>query len=357
MKNLFYSLTAVLFCTLSLHAKVEPIPLKKVDTANQLNKLSKIAMGGDLVNNGGGIAEKNILFAYQKLDTFITLCLTSDFCKIDKNQRTILEQILAGLTEERQNTEQIQFASENNQKGFFIIDGEVKVAKTGSKIGSPIYINVDLIYTQNEMGYYIPASISDAVAILVHELGHHYGNYSHTDLDLIGVRVALMLQHKTYNTPLLPWSQQISATIINPNVGDTYPAILLYIEDQVIDISEHFKNTVNCPKFFVPIPILPIPDIQVPGKSPLGILVHNVHWDKVKTSKDKTKIELSITGDLSLKCKEDTSEEKLRSQDYRMEIDFSVKTSENGKWVLEAESLKMEQKRDTWWKIIKLALP
>ncbi|MEQ1723919.1 MAG: hypothetical protein ABL930_12145, partial [Pseudobdellovibrio sp.] len=199
--------------------------------------------GGDLINNGGGIAEKNIMFAYQKLDTYLKLCLSSDFCKIDSAQRVILQQITNGLSQEKQNPSQIQFASERNQKGFFILDGEVKVAKTGSQIASPIYINTDLIYTKNEMGYYIPASIADATAILVHELGHHYGAYSHTDLDLLGVRVAMMIQHKTYNTPLLPWSQQISATIINPNVNDSFPQILLYIEDQVIDLSSQFEAT------------------------------------------------------------------------------------------------------------------
>lgn len=355
MKKIFYNLTAILLTTTIAQAKIDPI--KKNDIANKLDKLSTISLGGDLVNNGGGIAEKNIIFAYQKLDGFIKLCLTSDFCKIDKAQRAILEQIAAGLSEERQNPEQIQFASEKNQKGFFIIDGEVKVAKTGNTIRSPIYINVDLIYTQNEMGYYIPASISDAVAILVHELGHHYGNYSHTDLDLIGVRVALMLQHKTYNTPLLPWSQQISATIINPNVDETFPDILLYIEDQVTDISSQFENAVNCPKFIIPIPLLPVPDIQVPGKKPLGILVHNVYWDKIKTSKDKKTTELSINGDLSLKCKADADKENLRSQDYRMQIDFSATMDENGKWILVPDSLKLQQTRDTWWKILKLAMP
>ncbi|MBY0554714.1 hypothetical protein K2P97_09305 [bacterium] len=310
--------------------------------------------GGDLINNGGGIAEKNIMFAYQKLDTYLKLCLSSDFCKVDKTQKQILEQIAAGLAEEKQNPSQIQFASEKNQKGFFIIDGEVKIAKTGSRIGSTIYINTDMLYTKNEMGYYIPMSIGEAAAVLVHELGHHYGDYSHTDLDLVGVRVAMMLQHKTYNTPLLPWSQQISATIINPDVNDSFPDILLYIEDQVIDLSAQFAETVNCPKFIIPIPILPIPDIPVNVKKPLGTLVHNVHWDKISSKDEKTAI-LSISGDLSHKCK-DSKDVNIRSQDYRIEIDFTVNMDENGKWVLNKELLKMEQKRDTWWKIIKFSV-
>lgn len=309
--------------------------------------------GGDLVNNGGGLAEKNVMYAYQKLDSYLRLCLGSAFCKIDTEQKVILEQILAGLPQEKENANQIKFASEKNQPGFFIIDGEVKVAKTGSKVGSPIYINTDLIYTKNEMGFYIPASISEAVAILVHELGHHYGSYDHGDLDLLGIRVAMMLQHKTYNTPLLPWSQQVSATVINPDVNESFPDILLNVEDQVLDLSQKFKDAVICPKFVIPIPILPIPDIPVYTKKPLGTLVHNVHWDKMSVSGNKAN--LRVSADLSHKCKSVTEEGVIRSQDYQLEINFSLSADESGKWFVDKDSVKVEQKSFTWWKILKFS--
>ena len=172
-----------------------------------LSSPAKAKAGGDLVNNGGGIAEKNIVFAYQKMDSFLNLCLKSDSCRVDDEQKLILQQILSGLSAERQNKNQVQFVSEKNNPGFFILDGEVKVAKTGHTPGSSIFVNTDLIYTKNEMGYYIPMSVPEAAALLIHELGHHYGEYSHTDLDLLGVRVAILLQQKTYTTPLLPWKR------------------------------------------------------------------------------------------------------------------------------------------------------
>ncbi len=302
--------------------------------------ISVAQAGGDLVNNGGGIAEKNILQAYQKLENYIRLCLSSNFCKIDNQQRTILEKIIGGLEQEKQQEGQIQFASEKARPGFFIIDGEVKVAKTGDGIGSLIFVNSDLLYTKNEMGYYIPLSISEAVAILVHELGHHYGAFSHTDLDLTGVRVALMLQHKTYNTPLLPWTEQISATIINPDVDTSYPDILIYIEDQVFDISQQFKDTVFCPKFFIPIPFLP--DIPLSTKKPVSTLAHNVHWSKLST--DGRTALLSIRADLAHKCK-DSDDKSVRSQDFLIQIDFSLTMGANGKWTLDNNSIKLEQSK------------
>ena len=317
-----------------------------------LSSPAKAKAGGDLVNNGGGIAEKNIVFAYQKMDSFLNLCLKSDSCRVDDEQKLILQQILSGLSAERQNKNQVQFVSEKNNPGFFILDGEVKVAKTGHTPGSSIFVNTDLIYTKNEMGYYIPMSVPEAAALLIHELGHHYGEYSHTDLDLLGVRVAMLLQQKTYTTPLLPWTQQISAVVINPDLENSFPNILLYIDDQVVDVSEKYKEIASCPKFTIPIPILPIPDIPVAGKTPAGSLVHNVHWRK--TAFSGASATLSIEADISHKCKKSDKEE-VRSQDFRLTLDFMINQNADGKWTLNQESVKLEQRKDAWWKIIRFS--
>ncbi|MEQ1724227.1 MAG: hypothetical protein ABL930_13735, partial [Pseudobdellovibrio sp.] len=144
------------------------------------------------------------------------------------------------------------------------------------------------------------------------------------------------------------------STIINPNVNDSFPQILLYIEDQVIDLSSQFEATVNCPKFIIPIPILPIPDIPVNVKKPLGTLVHNVYWEKIAGREDKKAL-LQISGDLSHKCKE-SDDVNVRNQDFRIRIEFAITQGDDGKWSLDADTLKLEQKRDAWWKIIKFSI-
>lgn len=311
--------------------------------------LTAFAAGGDLVNNGGGFAEKNVLFAYQKLGTYIQMCMSSEFCKLDNKQKEILGQIANGLKDEQATPNQIQFASEKALPGTFILNGEVKVAKTGSKVGSPIVVNVDMLYTKNSMGFFIPASLSESVAILIHELGHHYGNYSHTDLDLLGVRVAMLLENNIYNTPLIPWSQLISATFINTGAEEAFPDIIIYVQDQALDITEKYRKAIFCPEFFIPIPILPIPDIPVKTSRPRGSIVHNVHWDKFDLTKDNH-VKLSISGDLSHKCKD--KDVQFRNQDYRLKIDFTITRGEDGKWTMD-EGLAVSQIRDPWWKIIK----
>ena len=116
---------------------------------------SMTSFAGTFVNNGGGIAEKNILYAYEKLDTYLQLCLNSNTCKLTADQGSLLLQIYRALPQERQ-TKQLFFGSEKKNPGSFMIDGNVRVARTGDEIGSPIYINSDLLYTKGDGDSYDP---------------------------------------------------------------------------------------------------------------------------------------------------------------------------------------------------------
>jgi len=311
------------------------------------------ALGGDLVNNGGGIAEKNILYAYEKIDTYVVLCLKSTACKLDDQQKTILQQIYNGLSQEKQvnaQSPQIIFDSEKKNPGTFMIDGNVRVAKTGSTIGSPIYINVDLLYSKNDSGGYDAVTLPEAVAILVHEFGHHYGNYTHEALDLIGVRVSLLMQQKLIMTPMLPWDSNISASVYNPNFGNSFPQVLLNIGKDVIDVSIAFANEVHCEVFTVPIPILPIPDLELITKTPSSSLFYNIHWDGVKDKGDH--LEVQIMGNVSNNC-EYKNDVFLRNNNYQLTISFNIKKV-NGQYLYDPTSLSMNQFKNPWWKLIRL---
>lgn len=308
--------------------------------------------GGDMVNNGGGLSEKNVLYAYEKLDKYIELCLKTPACKLSSSQRSILGQILTGLPEERK-TQQLFFASESKSPGFFIIDGLVRVAKTGSTVGSPIYINSDLLYSKNEADQYDPTSIPEATAILIHEMGHHYGNYSHEELDLIGVRVSMLMQQKFISTPLIPWTAEVSVSVFNPDLISSFPEVLLNVGDDVIDISRMYAETAMCYEITIPIPILPIPDLQLLSKKPAGSLLHNVHWDKLTEKNDTLRV--NVIGNISNNCvyKMDVG---IRNNDYKVSIGF-VANKKNGKWVIDNNSVQMNQYRDPWYKIIRLPIP
>lgn len=312
--------------------------------------LNTWAGGGDFVNNGGGLAEKNVLYAYAKIESYLQICLQSDACKLNFSQKAVLQQIYNGLPLEKKSP-QLLFGSERATPGSFMIDGNVRVAKTGSAVGSPIYINTDLLYTKCLNGGYDPVSIPEAVAILIHEFGHHYGNYSHEELDLIGVRVSLMLQQNFISTPLIPWARsQISATVFNPDLLTSFPQVLLNVGDDVVDISRMYADNVHCEVFTLPIPILPIPDLELITKTPAGSLFHNIHWEKIKDQGPYYSVK--ITGNVSNNCKYKQNV-GIRNNNYQMTISFRInKIGDSLK--IDKSSISLDQFKDPWWKILKL---
>ncbi|WP_413582823.1 hypothetical protein [Bdellovibrio sp. HCB288] len=305
--------------------------------------------GSDWIGNGGGIAEKNVLFAYERLENYIEVCLTSDGCKLNSREREIIAKIAKTLPQEIKGR-MLYFGSEKKTPGFFILDGLVRVAKTGSTPGSPIYINSDLLYSKNAEGEYSAVSIAEAVAILIHEFGHHHGGYSHEELDLLGVRISMLVQTKTSVTPLLPWSKDVSAMVFTKDVYTAYPEVILQVGDDLIDITKAVADEAMCYRYSVPIPVLPIPDLDLISKKPAGAVLYNLHWDKFSDS--DTKIKVKLIGNISNSCLFKTNI-LLRSNDFKMSIAFSA-TKINGKWTYDPGSLKIEQYREPWYKVIRL---
>jgi hypothetical protein len=310
--------------------------------------------GGDLVNNGGGLAEKNILFALARVEKLSAICLTSETCKLNAKEKGILLKIIKNMPLERQNQVQIQFRSEVKSPGFFNIDGEIKVAKTGLQIGSPIFVNTDMLYHTNSNGLIESISLSDSLAILLHELGHHQGVYTHDELDLMAIKIAQATQQKIYSTPLLPWSNIIQSTLINGEGKESFPDFILYVQDEAFDFSNLLEKKVFCPVMEIPIPVIPIPDITIGKNKPNGVFIHNLHWSK----QDSKGGDYEIVANLSLNCK-GKPKVLILNNDYKVKISFKINSekSEDGlnkKWVLDRESLKVKQFRNPWWKFIRL---
>jgi hypothetical protein len=201
--------------------------------------------GGDLVNNGGGLAERNVLFAYNNLEFSLRLCLDGPSCRLSQMENRILLDIYTHLAAERENAKQIVFLSEKKFPGTFLIDGEMKAAVTGSLVGSVIKINTDLLYFIKKNHMTEGLSVHEAIAMLIHELGHHHGNFSHTELDLLGLKVSEHLNKSTYKTPLLPSGSPLSAVFINGAAGSTFPEILLYSSQQMFNLSGLLKKEIS----------------------------------------------------------------------------------------------------------------
>lgn len=159
--------------------------------------LANSSWAGHGEGNGGGLAEKNVMYAYLNLGRYIGLCLDSERCQVNGDGDAILRKILRNLGDEVKNDKQIVFASEKEHPGTFIVDGRERVAKTGDEVGSPILINLDLIYHQVGPHEVQAIDVPYAVGILVHELGHHQGISDEQTLYLVGSAIETFVRERS----------------------------------------------------------------------------------------------------------------------------------------------------------------
>lgn len=294
-----------------------------------------IDFGGDLVNNGGGLAEKNILFVFAKMDSYLLSCLSSPSCQLDERQKTVLRNILEGLPTERLNPHLIQFYSEANYPGFFVIDSEVKVAKTGSTPKSPIYINTDMIYTLDHSGYKVPIGTPEILAILIHELGHHYGSESHEFLDLLGVRVGMFVSQQSYVTAPLPWLQGVSISAINTSTDvSTFPDVTLLLGDKALNIGSDIQKTAMC--------LYQIHfGAETETRRPTGIFIYNLHWSFAKQRGNQSS-DLMMTALVTYNCNYGLRY-KAGLQEHTLNIRLKVEPSPTGNGY-KVKRIQIEQK-------------
>lgn len=301
------------------------------------------ARRGDEVNNGGGLAEYNILYAFDRLDSYIDMCLASPACRLNGEERGILLRIRESLPAEW-SASPVKFESERSRPGFFVLDGELKIAKTGSQVGSPIYFNVDLLYRRNMEGRFESITVAEAVAFLVHELGHHAGERDHVKLDLLGLKVSQSVQALVYATPLSPTSREVNLTVINGPGATSKPTVLLYVFGAVYDLSAIVWSAITCPSVVVPLPVLP--HIQLGNKKPNGVILHNVHWAR----QGKPGTSFQVEADVTKFCKDQVTLQEA-DKSYKIVVKFEIEPAGGaaGSWKLKSNSVGVRHLHDPWW--------
>ena len=309
-----------------------------------MSSFQLFARSGDEVNNGGGIGEKNIALAYINMKSYLEVCLNSPLCQLSDLEETTLTKIRNSIEEEYDSQKQLQFVSERKNPGFFIIDDEIKVAKTGNDVGGIIYINSDLLAIEGSRGEMIPIGLARAVSILVHEFGHHHNIHDHGTLDLMGIKVSLQLQNQMQTYQLFPHSRKVMLSVFNPATDSGFPQVLLYLNEEVQNISMKLRKAIRCRKR----------TIFSSKKKPLGAKVHNLYWERLK--EERGKVSLKLTGRLGLRCS-DKDKINLYKGHHRIVIKFKmkeVKTGDSKRWSYVIDSTKVEQSYDPLWSRIKI---
>lgn len=125
--------------------------------------------------HGGGLGEKNAIFAYYSLSQNIGICLQSKLCDMDAWERLMLAKIKESLDRREETIDQIEFHSEKKEPGMFVLGRIVRSARTGSRIGDKIFINTDHLYRDDREGVTRAISVGESTSLLIHELSHHHG--------------------------------------------------------------------------------------------------------------------------------------------------------------------------------------
>lgn len=153
----------------------------------------------------------------------------------------------------------------DNNNANFDIDGAIRIAKTGRVWGSPITFNENLLAIEESPGQYKAIGFWEALAILIHEMGHHQDQMlltvglpflNHEDLDIIAAKVVDYLKSRTRTLSLFKdftpgITEDTFVYIIDyewyNGIRNLYSYIYLDNGKEVEDISRKVTDSLGCP--------------------------------------------------------------------------------------------------------------
>jgi hypothetical protein len=264
--------------------------------------------GASDAGNGGGLSEKNLLYAYNHLADYIDLCLQTSLCRVTPEESTLLNQIHDSLPAEL--AVNLIYRSERATPGFFQLDGAVRVAKTGDTVGSPIFLNLDLLYPSHAPHAYEAVDPPLATSILIHELGHHHGIRDHAALDRLGSKLQALLLTQSERSEF--WNGNASLITYQFNIVRTdADKLQLHLKDRIV-----LQNGTNLQELDGVLAAIQCP---VAGTKALGVRLYNAHFDRGTSFNPATQIlqkPISVWYLLSCKRGEETDHGDLRLTIY-----------------------------------------
>ncbi len=153
---------------------------------------------GSGVDYGTGLIESYFAHALINMEALINFSLAKNPSWKDKDIK-ILKMISKNMDHELQTKPLIIFKKTD---ASFTINGKPRIAYTKTSVGSPIFINKDLIYLKKDKVLAPAINYQIIVQILVHEFGHHHGELDHDYLSEIGAVVAEYSRYSEQTTLL-----------------------------------------------------------------------------------------------------------------------------------------------------------
>ena len=241
--------------------------------------------GGDIIGNGGGIAESNFVHAYTRLYKLIDNCLSSDFCSRNEREFYDLLTIREATSDNFRTTSRLEFTTPDKTPGiFFTNDSDVvRLAVTGNKETDPIYVNLDILYTQKDGKSYPALSYGEIVSILIHEIGHNVkikGDHAH--LDFLGSLVRDFMEKKFVSHEYLVFDTVFNVNLMNFSQQMKVSEFWVNWEDKTKNITEEVYLNSYCRN----------------GDKPFSIKFNNYHIEKIQSNSDQVVMPINLWGEL-----------------------------------------------------------
>lgn len=201
--------------------------------------------GGDIIGNGGGLAEQNFIYALSQLSDFIDETITAGIVKGEDIAN--LKRISDHAKKAGNRAGELIFLSGKAVPGLFDSpsDQEVRLAKTALSPDAPILINLDLIYKRTHGELEIMA-MPVMAASLVHELGHQVGFEDHSYLDFLGGRVRRLLEREQNRVGrMLSQDGRIEMTSINLG-SHSLPRLFMTFGNILMSFDGEMTNVLRC---------------------------------------------------------------------------------------------------------------
>lgn len=186
------------------------------------------------VGNGGDISTRTIIFAAKNLKKYLNYCIGNNYCSLDKKQLSAVQNIEKKVLSLYEVESLLVF--KNNQDNFFTSHGVEKLAMTYDYPGAKIYINL------NKLKYF---TNSEAVSLLVHELGHQVGEEDHHFLDILGVSVSTQVRSLVKSTGEII-DESIKGVLYYEKELDGKAHLIT--DGGIINISDFVEEKISCDK-------------------------------------------------------------------------------------------------------------
>ena len=175
-------------------------------------------------------------------------------CDLTSNEAALLKKIHTNYMEDAKGG--LGLVDPKDNPGFFDLDPQSshRFARTGEEVGEIIYLNTDQL---DKVDFFT------AIAILVHEFGHHYGVLDTKDrpLDVLGAKVATAIRRRTqiidlssFNQPHLKFYvvnlfDDLSQVLLDGSDNDRRKGTMLFREDgETFSVEhDHWESYLVCP--------------------------------------------------------------------------------------------------------------